>query len=158
MTTTTRPTRQRRAPHATPTPEWTHINAWIPGHPVSVNAMYGARRGTYAKRLTAEASDWRDAIANSFLRWRVPERAPRPQLAVSFTLVGVRGDADNYAKLICDGVKIGLMVDDRYFTRVTATKRKRDYPGEAQGVAVYVTRLDEAPAPSQPGGDAKGAA
>jgi|SRR6185312_5377877 len=130
------------SPAETPpeTPTTLLCAVWIPGHPVSVNAMYGARRGTYAKRLTDEATVWRDAIANSLLRYRVPERQRRQPLAVSFMVVGVRGDADNYAKLVCDGVKIGLLVDDRYFLRVTAAKRKADYRGE-QGVAIYVTRL-----------------
>jgi Holliday junction resolvase RusA-like endonuclease len=107
------------------------LHVWVAGRPISANRMYGARgRSGHARRLTKPARQWRKDVAYSVLPWRVSERAPRPTLAVSIAVVGVRGDVDNYSKLICDGLKIGLAVDDRYFARVSVERRPAERRGQ----------------------------
>jgi Holliday junction resolvase RusA-like endonuclease len=104
---------------------------FVAGTPVSANAMYGPRGRGAAKRLTKEAVVWRDAVADSLMEWRSAARILGPALSVVCLVQGVRGDADNYLKLIVDGVKIGLMIDDRHFVRVSAEKRPLRRGGKA---------------------------
>ena len=108
---------------ASPTPAPTHLlRVFVPGNPVSSNHMYGVRGYAAAKRLTPEAKQWRDDVANSTLAWRFAADAPRPALSVACSFVGARADVDNLLKLTLDGLKLGLQVDDRYVVRVCAEK------------------------------------
>ena len=116
------------------------LRVWVAGNAPSVNHMYVARH------LTPEARAWRDAVATSLLPWRFPESAPRPDLRVSFVWVGMRSDIDNPCKLTLDGVKEGLLVDDKYVSRLTIEKRPLARGGE-RGAWIEVTCLPQAPKP-----------
>jgi len=112
---------------------------FVLGHAISVNAAYvgrkpsGRNRGT--RRLSDAAVQWREAVITDCRAWLTSTRAQpatwRLPLAVGITVYGVRGDADNYAKLVCDGLKHALgydprtgnlLIDDRHFARVTITR------------------------------------
>lgn len=99
------------------------LRVFVPGHPASANHMYGARGQGAARRLTPEARAWRDAVTLLTARWRFPDDAPRPALAVCCVFLGARADVDNLLKLTLDGLKLGLAVDDRYITRLCAEKQ-----------------------------------
>lgn len=110
--------KSRRASRVVTTPL---LRTFVAGHPVSTNQMYGSRGGA-AKHLTPAAWAWRESVALSTMRWRYAAGAKRPNLAVSCVFSGVQADVDNLLKLTLDGLKDGLMVDDRYITRVCAER------------------------------------
>ena len=109
------------------------LRVFVPGNPVSSNHMYGARGYGAARRLTPEARAWRDAVANSVLAWRFADDAPRPLLAVHCAFIGMRADLDNGFKLVIDGVKLGLAVDDRYIMRLCGEKQPLSRRGGSSG-------------------------
>ena len=109
---------RRASPRIVTTPL---LRIFVAGHPVSTNQMYGSRGGA-AKHLTPAAWAWRESVAISTMRWRYAEGAKRPNLAVSCIFSGVQADVDNLLKLTLDGLKAGLMVDDRYVTRICAER------------------------------------
>jgi len=108
--------------------------------------MYGARGYGASRRLTPEARQWRDDVATSTLAWRFADDAPRPALSISCRFPGARADVDNLLKLVLDGVKIGLAVDDRYVMRVCAEKTPL-VRGEERGAWIEVTCLPQAQRP-----------
>lgn len=112
--------------------------------PVSVNAaLRKAPRGHLYQ--TPQARSYVDSVQWECLLWRAEQGyglgLPFPGLErgarVRLTVWGVRGDADNYAKLSLDGLKGGLHVDDRHFTDVQCLKI-RSKPGMAPGVRIEV--------------------
>jgi len=115
------------------------LRVFVAGKPVSTNQMYGSRGGA-AKHLTPNAWAWREAVALSTMRWRYAEGTKRPNLAVSCVFSGVQADVDNLLKLALDGLKAGLMVDDRYVTRVCAERRPYSRSDE-KGAWIEVTEL-----------------
>lgn len=126
------------------------LRVFVAGKPASVNKLYAARRGTYAKRLDPEAQVWLNTVAIETMRWRFPERMPRPRLAVHLTLVGIRANADidNYAKTILDGLKLGIAVDDRYIHRLVIERGEAAYKGQ-RGAWIEVWRLPMTVAPTR---------
>lgn len=115
------------------------MTVFVLGHAISVNAAYVGRKPTGRNRGTRRLSDaavvWREAVITECRAWLNAERAQpatwRLPLAVRITVYGVRGDTDNYAKLICDGLKHALgydlrtgklLIDDRHFQSVTITR------------------------------------
>ncbi len=129
---------------------------FVGGKPVSVNSAYANRkpsarnRGT--RRLTDAATTWRDIVIQSCRvalaeRRRTISQAPiwwRLPLTVRVTLYGVRGDADNYLKLILDGLKVATGIDDKHFATVIASRSP--YPLITPGAAIEVWQAEEAPA------------
>ena len=146
-TTARRPQRPRATPAyivpVAPLPPAPLLRVFIPGNAPSANHMYAARGRGAARYLTTEAVAWREAVALSVMRWRFSERAPRPDLAVSFTWVGMRSDIDNPVKLTLDGVKLGLAVDDAYVSELRVTKRPLAHGGE-RGAWIEVSELPPA--------------
>jgi len=146
--------RRPRKPRATPTyivpvqplPPTPLLRVFIPGNAPSANHMYAARGRGAARYLTTEAVAWREAVATSVMRWRFSERAPRPNLAISFTWIGMRSDIDNPVKLTLDGVKLGLAVDDAYVSDLRVTKRPLSAGAESRerGAWIEVTILPTA--------------
>jgi len=103
----------------------------VPGKPVSANARlgYNGRR----KFLTKEARDWRETVMDEAWAAFIAARQPpiQPPLRVVCHVRGVRGDADNYAKLILDGLAEGIGIDDKHFAIVEmhATAKGLKQPG-----------------------------
>ena len=122
------------------------LRVFVTGKPISSNDMYGARGSGAARRLTPEARSWRDAVAASVLAWRFPASAPRPILAVDCVFVGARADIDNLCKLVLDGVKTGLAVDDRFILRLVVEKQPLPRGGQ-RGAWIAVSVL---PTPEKP--------
>ncbi|HLL79836.1 MAG TPA: RusA family crossover junction endodeoxyribonuclease [Ktedonobacteraceae bacterium] len=104
------------------------LTFFVSGQPISVNHMYGKRRdGTLY--LTRAAKAWKDAVG-----WRLygamPNRArPWTHPVISYRFTGVKGDVDNYLKLVNDGIKHTLNCDDRYFSIGTATVERTGESG-----------------------------
>ena len=146
--TTPRTPRGVSAPKPTPTPILATYQAvglpdmavMVAGYPISVNQAYAGRKPTGRNRGTRRLSDsavlWREAVIVECRAWLAAQRTRIAQpaiwwrlpLAVRITVYGVRGDADNYSKLICDGLKHALgydritgklLIDDRHFNPVT---------------------------------------
>lgn len=101
---------------------------WLLGVPKSLNHMYG-RRSDGGVYLTAEAAEWRISVAETLMLHRQAltsgERASIRQGGASLALDAVftgaradRADIDNLMKLVLDGMKVGLMVDDRHVSRL----------------------------------------
>lgn len=126
---------------------------FVGGKPISVNSAYANRkpsarnRGT--RRLTDAATIWRDTVIQSCrvaiaddrhrteltpAKWRLP-------LTVRVTLYGVRGDADNYLKLILDGLKTATGIDDKHFATVIASRSP--YQPVTPGAAIEVWQAEE---------------
>ena len=109
----------------------------VRGHPVSVNEMYGsrARGGRY---LTPDARNWkycvRDESAFAWHALRSAVFAPH-SLRVRVNIFGWRGDADNVLKLVLDGVKDGIGIDDRHYRHVEAVK---DVRAGFRGVEIHI--------------------
>lgn len=118
------------------------LRVWVAGKPISSNHIYGARGSGAARRLTPEARAWREAVATSVMPWRLAEHAPRPLLSVCCVFVGARADVDNLLKGTLDGLKEGLLVDDRYVVRVCAEKQPLARGGE-KGAWIEVTQLPQ---------------
>lgn len=116
------------------------LSVFVAGKPVSVNRQYGQRR-TGGRYLTPAAKAWIQSVWVETLMerhltgWAAP--TPRRNLQVTCTFYGVRGDADNYLKATLDGLKIGLTVDDRYFSPVTAMKMAKGYAGQGCLIEVW---------------------
>lgn len=137
------------------------LRVFVAGYPVGANHMYLKRkkggetydddgRKRYSDRaLTPNATIWRNAIANSVMQWRYPESAPRPALEVSCVFIGALADVDNLLKLALDGIKRGLLVDDRYVMRVIA-ERRRLSPGTERGAWIEVSELPSVAAQRAP--------
>lgn len=133
-----------RKPRETPL-----LRVWVAGNPASGNHMYITRKAATgalkrAKVMTPTATGWRDAVAVATMPWRFAESAPRPTLAVSCSFVGARADVDNLLKLTLDGLKMGLLVDDRYVMRVCAEKVPLPRDGE-RGAWIAVSCLPPMP-------------
>jgi len=149
-TTTARRPRRPRATPATPylvkvepVPPVPLLRVFVAGNPVSTNHMYGGRGHSSAKHLTAEARAWREAVSYCTMAWRYAPEVPRPNLAVSCTFIGARADVDNLLKLTLDGLKDGLLVDDRYVMKVCAEKRPLS-AGTERGAWIEVSELPPA--------------
>lgn len=116
---------------------------YVLGHAISVNAAYAGRKPTSRNRGTRRLSDaavaWRETVITDCRAWmssaHVMPRAWRLPLTVRVTVYGVRGDVDNYAKLICDGLKHALgydartgklLIDDKHFQAVTMARGTGD--------------------------------
>lgn len=127
------------------------LSVWVEGRPISVNAMYGKRKGG-GRYLTPEARAWRDLVWLAFrMQGSNPFTADQLPLQLHCTFYGVRADADNLLKLTVDGIKAALDIDDRHFTPITAAVvRSRK---EGVGARIEVWAAGKAPAPA-----AKGAA
>lgn len=96
------------------------VSVFVPGKPVSVNRMYGTGSGGKRRFLTPTAINWRNAVwAASVPPRDICRTAPMP-LRIRCTFYGVRGDADNYLKATLDGLKLGILVDDKHFNPVEA--------------------------------------
>ena|SRR5690348_1201611 len=134
-----------------PLPPAPLLRVFIPGNAPSANHMYAARGRGAARYLTAEAVAWREAVATSVMRWRFSAHAPRPNLAVRFTWVGMRSDIDNPVKLTLDGVKLGLAVDDAYVSELGVRKCTLSR-GAERGAWIEVTIL---PTPAKRSGTRK---
>ena len=117
------------------------LRVFVAGNPISANHMYNARGYGAARRLTAEAVAWRDAVAVAAMPWRFAESAARPTLGISCRFIAARADVDNLLKLVVDGVKLGLAVDDRYVTRVCAEKVRGTIA--ERGAWIEVTQLPD---------------
>lgn len=99
----------------------------VRGHPVSVNEMYGsrARGGRY---LTPEARCWKYCVRDeAAFAWRsLRDRVfVAHSLRIHVNIFGWRGDADNVLKLVLDGLKEGILIDDRHYNHVEAVKDVR---------------------------------
>lgn len=116
----------------------TAMSVWVDGRPISVNSAYGprARGGRYLK---PEARAWRDLVWLAFKMQRQKLTIEQVPLAVSCTFYGVRGDADNYAKLTLDGIKLALGIDDRHFSPITCAvvRSRRDGIGARIEVSAH---------------------
>ena len=121
----------------------------IPGRAVSANARVGYKGRR--KFITKEARDWRKVVAGYayaagilMLAGDKKTHKPRLPLRIVCHVRGVRGDADNYAKLICDGLKDGICIDDRHFRTVEmhATAKGLKQPG----VTIEVYEAEESAA------------
>ena len=122
----------REAVEPEPTPL---LRVFVPGRPISVNSTH-VKRAAASGRMRRDrvveplARGWREAIAYEVMQaarsgaaemnWRRLRETKRPRLAISCIFIGSRADADNLLKLAVDGIKEGLMVDDRYVVRLYA--------------------------------------
>jgi Holliday junction resolvase RusA-like endonuclease len=132
------------------------LRVFVPGAAASGNHMYINRKEATGQRKrikvhTQRAAQWIKDVAQSVQQWRFSEHAPRPRLAVSCTFLNTKSDLDNLLKTTLDGLKIGLMVDDRYVVKLTAEKLPWVRNGE-RGAWIEVTQLPEKAAtqPTQP--------
>lgn len=96
----------------------TRLELWLPGSPVSVNSMYTRRQGRVY--LRPEARTWkayvRDVVGYEAKVAGFPTGDTLRGVRVTYVCVRSRGDADNYAKLLFDGIADGLGVNDRIFS------------------------------------------
>ncbi len=90
---------------------------FVPGRPVSANAMYRFRRsgrGRGRLYLTSEARAWEETV-----RYKVRETlgagALHPPIRVAYRFTGIKADVDNLLKSTADGLKRALGIDDRHF-------------------------------------------
>jgi|GEM_PF-4997538 len=130
-----------------PAPPTPLLRVFVAGNPVGSNHMYGNRKtfdkAMHTRHLTESARLWREAIAVTVMPWRYPREAQRPNLSVSCIFLGARADVDNLLKLTLDGLKDGLLVDDRYVLKVCAEKRPLS-AGTEKGVWIEVSELPPA--------------
>ena len=131
-----------------PMPPTPLLRVFVPGAAASGNHMYINRKEATGQHKrtkvhTPRAAQWIKDVAQSVQQWRFPENAPRPRLAVSCTFLNTRSDLDNLLKPTLDGLKIGLMVDDRYVVKLTAEKLPWVRNGE-RGAWIEVTQLPDA--------------
>jgi Holliday junction resolvase RusA-like endonuclease len=125
------------------------LRVFVAGNPVGSNHMYGNRKtfdkAMHTRHLTESARLWREAIAVTVMPWRYAPEAQRPNLSVSCIFLGARADVDNLLKLTLDGLKDGLLVDDRFVLKVCAEKRPLS-AGTEKGAWIEVSELP----PAQP--------
>jgi len=159
-TTTARRSLRPRATPATPylvkvepAPPAPLLRVFVAGNPVGSNHMYGNRKtfdkAMHTRHLTESARLWREAIAVTVMPWRYAPEAQRPNLSVSCIFLGARADVDNLLKLTLDGLKDGLLVDDRYVLKVCAEKRPLS-AGTERGAWIEVSELPPAPSVQHP--------
>jgi Holliday junction resolvase RusA-like endonuclease len=94
----------------------------VPGRAVSANARLGYNRHTERKFLTKEARAWKKTVAECAWASCVAQGKawsvhPYP-LRIVCHVYGTRADADNLSKLLLDGLKEGIGVDDRHYRTV----------------------------------------
>lgn len=94
------------------------LEVWLPGSAVSVNAAYSrSRHGVY---LTSAARAWKRYVAEVITYEAIAAGFPICETlraaTISYTLHKPRGDADNAAKLLFDGIAAGLGVNDKIFS------------------------------------------
>lgn len=111
------------------------IEFGIPAVPPSMNVLMRSR----GRRITAPR-EWKLLVRSfgphrSSPRWWVAE-SNEPKI-VTLTFVGAQGDADNYCKLVLDGiVAAGLLKDDRY--PYLSELRLRVRPGKPRRTVVRI--------------------
>lgn len=113
------------------------VSVFVPGKPVSTNRLYGTARGSTRRFLTPAAVDWRTAVWAASVPLRTVCQAAAWPLRIRCTFYGVRGDADNYLKSTLDGVKLGILVDDRHYNPVEAHVRAADMRGQGCQIDIY---------------------
>jgi len=152
-TTARRPRRPRATPatpyliKVEPVPPAPLLRVFVAGNPVGSNHMYGNRKtfdkAMHTRHLTESARLWREAVSYCTMPWRYAPEAQRPNLSVSCIFLGARADVDNLLKLTLDGLKDGLLVDDRYVLKVCAEKRLLS-AGTERGAWIEVSELPPA--------------
>lgn len=121
----------------------------VPGRAVSANARLGYNRRAGRTFLTQQARDWKDTVAYyAFVAWAMGlarNNAPvTPPLRIVCHVYGVRGDADNYAKLLLDGLKAGIGIDDSEFRSVTIDATAKGLKAPKAVIEVYEMAAEEA--------------
>jgi Holliday junction resolvase RusA-like endonuclease len=85
-----------------------------------------------------EPAKWHLLVRNA-ARGIQPFKVP---VRITLTFVGIQGDADNYPKLVCDGiVRAGLIRDDRFPFVQELTLRVR--PGKKRSTTVRIETMAE---------------
>jgi Holliday junction resolvase RusA-like endonuclease len=122
--------------------------AGVRGAPCSANRMWKRAKQGHLY-LSDAASAWEMAVATDvrtqmdtrrLKRWWV--EAGQPQLRVSVTFYGVRGDIDNYLKTTLDGLKHAIGIDDKYYSPIEAhlgEKLRADGSRQPQGARIEIT-------------------
>jgi Holliday junction resolvase RusA-like endonuclease len=117
------------------------FTVFVPGRPVSANAMYGFKRAGRGKGklyLTTEAAVWEEAVRYEVLA-KLGARALRPPVTVSYRFTGIRADVDNLLKTTTDGLKHALGIDDRHFQIAGAVVEPGGEPGVWLTIADFNT-------------------
>lgn len=95
----------------------------VPGRAVSANARLGYNRHTGAKYLTKAARLWKEAVAEHAWFECGKGHIDALHLALPLRIVihvyGTQLDSDNANKLILDGLKEGIGIDDKHYQSVT---------------------------------------
>lgn len=107
---------------------------WISGEPVAKQRARTVNGHTYTPPKTRAYEELVAVVARSR-----GKQYPNGDVSVEISLCSprkLRGDIDNYAKAVLDGiVKGGLIGDDRQISRLLIEKRKTN---QARGVVVKV--------------------
>ncbi len=98
----------------------------FPHHPPSVNHAY-ISNGRGGKIRNPEVVEWQEGLAIEVAAearrkgWNIPRRA-RWAVDVTFSFPRRQGDVDNLLKLMIDGIRDGLGVDDVYLDSLIVTR------------------------------------
>jgi len=122
--------------------------AGVRGAPCSANRMWKRARAGHLY-LSDAASAWEMAVATD-VRTQIDTHrlkcwwieAGQPQLRVSVTFYGVRGDIDNYLKTTLDGLKHALGIDDKFYSPIEAhlgEQLRADGSRQPQGARIEIT-------------------
>jgi hypothetical protein len=120
----------------------------VQGRAISANARLGTR-GRARVYLTKQAREWRENVAGcAFAEWTVARfhasGEPRLPLRVVVHVRGGRGDADNYAKLILDGLADGIHINDRYFNPIEVCREPKGLGPAGVTIEVWEAEADKA--------------
>ena len=100
----------------------------VPGSPVPKARARVVKGHTYTPRQTVEAEE----RIGHFLKVRYPHLQPstaRLRVELVFRLKGVRGDSDNFCKLVMDALNGKAWVDDKQVDQLSITvQRQSDTP------------------------------
>ncbi len=86
-----------------------------PGSCISVNSMKIVRGGRRTHHNRPETQDWIDELAEKTKQYRGDLETPIKVGVFCRFRDNRHPDPDNLFKAICDGLKIGLGVDDKHF-------------------------------------------
>lgn len=119
----------------------------VPGRAVSANARLGYNRHTGRKFLTKAARDWKLTVAeyaeNAWI-WQIGPDFPEPPYRIVCHVYGTRADVDNLSKLILDGLKEGIGIDDKHFRTVEMHATAKGMKQPRTVIEVYEAEADEA--------------
>lgn len=121
------------------------LEVWLPGTPVSVNGAYS--RSAHGVYLTKVAREWRgyvrDVVGYEALAARFPTHERLRAATLTLLVRKQRGDADNFCKLLQDGIAAGLGVDDKIFS-LGSVRREWTGNGDRAGVWVLIEATEVA--------------